>query len=351
MTLKVGIGTFSGQVGQGHAPADAYADVIALARRAEEADFDAIWISSHHGVLNAHVPSPLMLLAGIAAVTERIELGTAIVVAPLQHPLRFAEDCAVLDQLSRGRLIVGLGAGWRKAEFDSFGIEVNERGGRTTELAEICCAAWGGDRFSFEGRYYQYRDVIVTPRPYAPLRLFLGGTAPRALERAGRLADGFIATGTPQAGLPGLITQVSAVDAAVRSVGRDPQQVAIGFQANLWVADDGLVPLHVRKAMWNQIGAYVNWHAGTDGWQLAPMDESDIRRRAFLGTPAEIVEQVRPWIEAFPGRELHLLFRLQYPGLAYSEVEESISLFGREVIPELRRLHDAAEPRSTVLSV
>jgi probable F420-dependent oxidoreductase len=350
MTLKVGIGTFSGQVGQGHAPADAYADLLSLARRAEEADFDAIWISSHHGVLNAHVPSPLILLAGIAAATERIVLGTAIVVAPLQHPLRFAEDCAVLDQLSRGRLIVGLGAGWREAEFDSFGIDFSERGRRTTELAEICRAAWGGERFSFEGRYHQYRDALVTPAPYAPLRLFLGGTAPPALKRAGRLADGFIATGTPQAGLPALITQVSAVDDAVRSADRDPRQVAIGFQANLWVSRDGSVPMHVKEAMWNQIGAYVNWHAGTDGRQLAPMDESDIRRRAFIGTPAEIVEQVRPWIEAFPERELHLLFRLHYPGLAYPEVEDAISLFGREVTPELRRLHGGAEHRSKVLS-
>jgi alkanesulfonate monooxygenase SsuD/methylene tetrahydromethanopterin reductase-like flavin-dependent oxidoreductase (luciferase family) len=271
-------------------------------------------------------------------------------VAPLQHPLRFAEDCAVLDQLSRGRLIVGLGAGWRKAEFDSYGIRFTERGRRTTELAEICRVAWGGERFSFEGRYHQYRDVIVTPRPHAPLRLFLGGTAPPALERAGRLADGFIATGTPHAGLPALVSQVSSVDAAVRSVGRDPGQLAIGFQANVWVSTDGSVPMHVNEAMWNQIGAYVNWHAGTDGWQLAPMDESDIRRRAFIGTPAEIVEQVRPWIEAFPGRELHLLFRLQYPGLASSEVEEAISLFGREVIPELRRMHGADVPRSKVLS-
>jgi alkanesulfonate monooxygenase SsuD/methylene tetrahydromethanopterin reductase-like flavin-dependent oxidoreductase (luciferase family) len=329
MTLKIGIGTFSGQLAPGgQVTGDVYADIVALARAAEAADFDAVWVSSHHGVDNGHIPSPLVLLAAIAAVTERITLGTAVVVAPFQHPLRFAEDC--------------IGSGWRQEEFDAFGVPMKERGSRTAELAEVCRAAWHQRRFTFEGRHYRYHDVAVTPRPCGPPRLFLGGGAPRAIERAGRLGDGFLATGTPQAGLPALAAQVAAFDTAVRSHGRDPRRLAIGFQANAWVSKDGTIPPSVKQAMWNQIAAHLAWHAGSDGHPSGPVDEDEIQRRGFLGSPGDVVERIRPWIETFPGRELHLLLRLHYPGLDRSQAEETVRLFGDEVIPELRRLHAAA---------
>jgi probable F420-dependent oxidoreductase len=339
MSVQVGIGTFPGQVpiGEDRPVADAYQDILALARVADQVGFDSFWVSEHHGALNQHLPSPLVVLAAAAAVTRRIRLGTAVVLAPFQHPIRFAEDCAVVDQLARGRLIVGIGSGWREAEFESFGIPMAERASRTTELVQICRAAWDQERFSFHGIHHALDDVVVTPKPFARLRLFLGGSAPGAVARAGRFADGFMGTGTPQIGLERFRELVSRFDRAALQADRRPEDLAVGFHVNAWVSPDGVVPLTVRRAMWEQIGTSLRWHAGASGSTLPPMDEWEIERRAFMGTPAEVVEQLRPWVEAFGDRELHVLFRLHYPGMRLEQAEPAVRLFAAEVIPALRR--------------
>jgi alkanesulfonate monooxygenase SsuD/methylene tetrahydromethanopterin reductase-like flavin-dependent oxidoreductase (luciferase family) len=278
------------------------------------------------------------MLGAVAAVTDRLRLGTAVVLAPFQHPLRFAEDCAVVDQLSRGRLIVGLGAGWRKREFASFGIPIGERVGRTTELARICRAAWDQERFSFRGKYFQLDDVSVTPKPFGHLPLLLGGNVPAAAARAGRLADGYVGTASRLDQFRG---QVEVFDRAARDAGRDPARLSIGFHMNAWISADGGLPSAVRAAMWHQIGTYATWHAQDDGStseEVPLLDEAVVRGRTFIGTPEAVVAQVRPWIEEFATRDLHVILRLHYPGMTLADAEPAVRLLGKDVIPELKRI-------------
>ncbi len=348
MSLHVGLGLFTAQVPPQSARtvADEYEDILALARLAEEIGFDAFWVSEHHCAADAYLPSLTTMLAAVAAVTKRMLLGTGVVLAPFQHPLRFAEDCAVVDQLSRGRLIVGLAAGWRRAEFDAFGIPVAERVGRTIELVKICRAAWHQDRFSFKGRYFSYENVALTPKPAGPLRLMLGGRAPAAVARAGRLADGFLGTGTPQNRIEDFRSQVAIFDQAAREAGRAVESLPLGFHVNAWVSRDGQIPESVRGAMWHQIGTYMAWHAedetGRPSVSAPPLDEAVIRARTFAGTPDAVVEQARPWIQEFGHRELHVIFRLHYPGMNREDAAQAMRLFAAEVIPPLKRL---AAPR------
>jgi alkanesulfonate monooxygenase SsuD/methylene tetrahydromethanopterin reductase-like flavin-dependent oxidoreductase (luciferase family) len=285
MSLRVGIGTIPCQVPVGGPlnVAESYEEILKLARIAEDAGFDTIWFSEHHGAPNSHLPSPLVMLAAVAAVTDRIGLGTAMVLAPFQHPLRFAEDCAVVDQISHGRLMVGVASGWFDEEFAAFGIPMRERAGRTEELIRICRAAWDNEHFSFHGRYFDFEHVAITPKPAGTLPIVLG---------------------------------------------------------NGWVSTDGVVPAYALRAMWNQIGSYLSWHGAdsAEGDDLPPIDEQELRNRGFLGTPEEIAEQARPWLEAFAGRELHLLFRIHYPGLLNEEVEPVVRLFASEVIPRLKAI-------------
>ncbi len=288
----------------------------------------------------------MVMLGAVAAVTKRLRLGTAVVLAPFQHPLRFAEDCAVVDQLSRGRLIVGLGAGWRKREFDAFGIPIGERVARTTELARICRAAWDQERFTFRGKHFEFEDVSVTPKPFGHLPLLLGGSVPAAAARAGRLADGYI--GTPGNDIAAFRGQVEVFDQAARDAGRDPRQLAIGFHVNAWISADGGLPDSVRTAMWHQIGTYKTWHAQDEGAvsdELPPLDEAHIRERAFIGTPDAVVAQARPWIEEFAGRDLHVILRLHYPGMRLADVKPALRLLGAEVIPVLKRIRPLAAIR------
>src|SRR6266700_1476557 len=167
MALRVGLGLFTAQVppGSGRTFSEEYADVLALTRDAEEVGFDSVWVSEHHGAADGYLPSLTALLAAMAAVTRRVELGMGVVLGPFQHPLRFAEDCAVVDNIAGGRLIVGLAPGWREEEFRAFGVPITERVGRNAELVKICRLAWSGRRFSFEGKYHRYEQVAVTPPP------------------------------------------------------------------------------------------------------------------------------------------------------------------------------------------
>jgi alkanesulfonate monooxygenase SsuD/methylene tetrahydromethanopterin reductase-like flavin-dependent oxidoreductase (luciferase family) len=331
--LDLGLGTFSGQrpAGGQQGVGEIYEDISALAAGAEHCGFDTIWLASHHGHPAEHISSPLLVLAAIAARTRRLRLGTAMVVAPLQHPVRFAEDCATLDQLSGGRLTVGLAAGWQPDEFAMFGVDPRDRATRTTGLARFCRSAWDTGTAELDGRV-----VTVRPRPVGRIPLALGGSAPAALRRAGQLADLFIATGTPAIGLDALRTQLEVLDAAAVAAGRSPADLQLGFQTNCWVSRDGRLPDRVRAAMWQQIAASLAAHAGTP--ERSALDEVDVRRRAMIGSPDGVVEQLGPWVAALRGRHPHLVVRLHYPGLERERAQEAIELFAAEVAPQLRAM-------------
>lgn len=341
VAIEIGLGLVTAQVppGSGRTIADEYADTLALARTAEACGFDAVWASEHHGAEDGYLPSVLVLLAAIASVTDRLLLGTGVALAPFQHPLRFAEDCAVVDQLSRGRLVVGLGAGWRKAEFDAFGVPFAERVARTVEVAKICRMAWDRGRVTFHGAHYAFEDAAVTPKPFGRIPLLLGGTVPAAARRAAAIGDGYL--GTPMNRIEEFRAQTRVFDEAARAAGREPQGLPIGFHVNAWVSPDGSLPEDVRRAMWHQIGTYQEWHARDAGAApagLPPVDDALIRARSFLGRPADIVEQARPWISEFGRRDLHVIVRLHYPGMRLAGAERAVRLFGAEVIPALRRI-------------
>ena len=340
MPLKVGLGLFTGQLppGSGRTPAQEYDDILALCRQAEEVGFDSVWVSEHHGAADSYLPSLTVMLGAIAAVTRRVELGMGVVLGPFQHPLRFAEDCAVLDQLSHGRLIVGLAPGWREEEFRAFGVPIGERVGRNRELVEVCRLAWTEDRFSFDGKYFHYDRVAVTPRPGRHLPVVLGGFVEKAAARAGRLGDGFLASRNQ---LDKYRALVAAFDEGARAAGRDPEQLWVGFLQNAWVSADGRMPEVVERGAWHQLGTYIAWEENDTPdapYELPPLDARIVQARTASGTPEQVVERMRPWIEEFGDRQLHAVFRLHYPGMTRAEAAPAVDLFAREVIPELKRL-------------
>lgn len=346
MSVRFGLGLFTGQVPPGSARtiADEYADLLMLARLAESTGYDSLWVSEHHSSADGHLPSLMVMLAAVAAVTERLTLGTAVALAPFQHPLRFAEDCAVVDQLSRGRLLVGLGIGWRKREFDAFGVPTNERVGRTSELVRICRAAWDEERFSFDGRHFRYSDVAVTPKPYHRIPILLGGTVPGAAARAGRIADGFIAT--PKNDIAAFRDQIAIFDDAVRLSGRDPRRMPIGFHVDAWVSEDGRLSEHALRGMQHMLATYALWreqNAGSTSAALPTVDESVLRARSIVGTSADVIEQTRPWIEEFGHRELHVVMRLHYPGMTAKDTVPAVLRLAGEVLPGLRAVARARE--------
>src|SRR5207244_12830161 len=153
MALHIGIGLCTAQV-----PPDSqrtfvqeYREIVDLARLAETLGFESVWVSEHHGSGDGYMPSLLPTLAAFAAATEHIKLGTGVMLTPFHHPLRLAEDAAAVDLISGGRLILGLGLGWREEEFRMFGVPIGERLSRTVETGGVRGRAWTGGRLRSAG--------------------------------------------------------------------------------------------------------------------------------------------------------------------------------------------------------
>lgn len=343
MTVHVGLGLFTGQIpaGSDRTFEREYRETLELVRLAEALGFDSAWVSEHHGASDGYLPSLLPMLAAFAAATERISLGTGVVLTPFHDPLRLAEDTAVVDQISGGRLILGLGIGWREEEFRMFGVPLAERVQRTTETVEILRRAWTGRRFSFEGRSFRYDRVRVTPPTAQPggLRIYLGGYADKAVRRAGRLGDGYI---TDDAGIDEVRRSVRIAEAGARDAGRDARAFGLALIQNVFVSRDGDAWELARPGVLHQIGSYAAWDAGHDtpehdSLEPSASDEAELRRWTPSGDPHEVLRALRPVVAAFGERpDFHLIVRLHYPGMDLEPAARATELFAAEVLPALK---------------
>jgi len=166
--------------------------VRSQAQRAEALGFDSLWVGDH---IAFHVPIPdsLAMLAFTAGVTERIALGTAVYLLPLRHPTLIAKTTATVDLLSGGRLVLGVGVGGEfPPEFAAVGVPVTERGARADEAIGLVRRLWTEDAVAHQGKHFQFGAVTVAPKPVRVPPIWVGGRAPVAMRRAGRLGDGYI---------------------------------------------------------------------------------------------------------------------------------------------------------------
>ncbi len=187
--MKFGI-HFQIACGPDQAPASRYSDTIAQAVRAEALGFESVWpVEQHFDAATSAMPSPLLLLAAIAASTTRLRLGTAVVLLPLHHPLRVAEDFATLDVLSNGRVECGVGRGMDPSHFGGYAVAPAESAARLEEGIAMVRAAWTSQPTTYAGRFHRIDGVTLAPlpvqRPHPPIRV--AANSPDTMRMAGRL--------------------------------------------------------------------------------------------------------------------------------------------------------------------
>jgi probable F420-dependent oxidoreductase len=343
MTVQVGIGLFTAQIppGSSRTFVEEYREIVDMVRLAETLGYDSAWVSEHHGSGDGYMPSLLTTLAACAAATGRIRLGTGVMLTPFHHPIRLAEDAATVDILSEGRLILGLGLGWREEEFRMFGIPLSERVTRTVETVEILRRAWTGERFSHSGRIFSFQDVRVTPTPVklpGP-PIYIGGSLEPAVRRAGRIGDGLIRT--RGGGVERMQADLRMAEEGALAAGRDPGSLGLAQLQNAFVWEDGDAWEVVKEGVAHQIGVYGGWDLGGDtpgqGFKLAPSEEGKLRHLTPAGPPQEVLHALRPMADAFASRsEFHLIVRLHYPGMDFRTATRAIELFGEKVLPALK---------------
>ena len=305
----------------GTTPAERYDAALEMAAWAEPLGCVSIAVSEHHGSPDGYLPSPIPMLAAMAARTTSVRFMVAALIAPFYDPLRLAEDLVVLDHLSKGRVDVILGAGYVTEEFAMFGVPIEERAKRVTETVKTLKAAFTGEPFEFRGR-----TVHVTPAPYrdgGPV-LILGGSSEKAARRAARIADGF---------LPSVPEVWDFYRDEVQQLGRpDPGPSPIGRNRTVALADD------VEKG-WEQMGPYFLHEANAYGtWQAQEgvaspyrsaddLDELRASDQYAVVTPDQLVEELRA--APFPFAFFHPLCGGMPIDLAWS----SLRLFEHEVRP------------------
>jgi probable F420-dependent oxidoreductase len=277
--------------------------------RAEELGFDSAWTQEQVlGVVPALSPMEAMTFA--AACTERMRLGCVVFVTPLHNPVHLAKSLSSLDQLSRGRLDVGIGTGGGQRPFAAFGVDPHTFVGRFTEGLRLMKALWTEPRVTFEGRFWQLENAAMEPkpvqRPHPPI--WFGANHPAALRRTARLADGFFGAGSTTTAR--FAEQVPLLRQELVEAGRDPATFPIAKRVYIAVDDDAE---RARRRM----AEGLDFLYGQFGLR-------DTIAVAVTGPPAACVEGVRAVTDA--GAELVLFTTL-------FDADEQMERLATEVVP------------------
>ena len=161
-------------------------ETLAEAEWAERLGYDRVWLTEHHASDHGICSAPAVFAAAVAARTQKIGLGFAVNVAPLHHPLRLAEELAMVDQLSGGRVVAGFGPGYSPYEFARYGVDVGERYTRHDEVVEVVLKAWTGERFDHEGEHFNFVDAQALPAPVRPLPVAITASSVAGARYAAR---------------------------------------------------------------------------------------------------------------------------------------------------------------------
>ena len=313
-------------------------ETIAEAQLAEACGFDSCFFGEHHQDHDGFLPSPLIVATAVAARTQRLRVGTSVILLPLHHPVHVAEDAITLDLVSKGRLIVGVGIGYQPADFRAFAVPMEHRMALFEESVEIMRRCWSGEAFSFKGQHYTLEDVRIRPRPFQASGppLWFGASVPAAARRAGRLADGFV--GTPSTSLANA-TELADIYKEAAAKAKRPAEVV--QMRDAWVAAtraeaDRVYGPHVMAAYryyWeHRLAEFRDMPADTPFTldNLAP-------DRLILGDPETCVREFQRWQKAMGASTFLLRLRHAHSGgPPHAQIMDAIKLFGERVLPYCR---------------
>ncbi len=338
--MGLGFGLLSAQLRPGETDwTRAYDETIRLAVEAERLGFSSVWTTEHHFVDDGYMPSLLVVSAAIAQATSRIEIGTGVILAPMHHPLRLAEDAATVQLLSHGRLILGLGLGWSEVEFAGLGADTRRRGAAMDEILRILPQAWSGEPFTHEGAVFGLPTLGVRPRPSAKIPVLVGGSAEAAIRRAARLADGLFAN----APADNFVQQVRwALDECER-IGRDPATLRFIHYSILLPGPSREEALRrYREALWAMQWKYSDMEASATRSLPPPAappfpgtdDDLVHGRSTFAGTPDELIEALQE-IRRQAGVPVELVARSHLPLLELGAQTELMQALAEDVAPHV----------------
>ncbi len=312
MKLGVAVGNFGTYGESGGA-----AELVEIAERAELLGYDSVWLHDHlfmPAAIRSRYPyneagiagfawrqdifDPLALMGAIAVRTRRVQIGTSVLIVPYRSPVVLAKMLATADQLARGRIVLGIGVGWMREEFEQLGIGAYYpvRGRITDEWIRVCLELWSDGASSHHGEHHSFDEVGAWPKPWSGGRvpIWVGGKGEIAARRTARYGDGYHSiTSTPDE----LRTEIALVHRELERAGRDPQRVVISMLGPM-IALDGAVAEQPAtlggstQALIDGLAAYRE--AGLDHAELIPAGAAPNTPRRYMDAMQYLAEEVFP---------------------------------------------------------
>jgi len=339
----VQVGLLLSDVPASVSPSQQFRDVLRIVEAAQANDFTYIAIGQHFLYGDLRWLQPVPLLARLAAEVEpHVRLVTQIMIAPLYHPVLLAEEIATLDVVTEGRLVFGVGLGYRPEEFGYLDVPFRERAARLEESLQLMKRLWTEDEVDFHGRFWTLEGVKPhlkpVQKPHPPI--WIGAHSLAGARRAGRFADGYACP--PETPFDEVLERYAAVKEGFEARGKTfgPQPL----RRNVLVADtrEQAVIEYARVAQ----GRYITYaQRGLDvmaGTDLEQDFAAAVAGHAVIGTPDDVTKQLTDLVTTLPVDPL--LVRPQWPTMDAGETIAAIKRLGTQVVPALR----AVEPRTTI---
>ena len=317
---------------------------IDLAKTADKLGFESVWCAEHHFSTYGYLSRPLMFASHLATQTEKIRVGSAVVVLPLHHPLIVAEEIATADLLSNGRLDIGLGRGYQVYEFERLGIKLEESRERFEEAVDILLLAFKGEPFSFNGKHFKFGETSIFPTPVQKPRppIWVVGQSEESIVATAKRGFNLVSGGFGVS-LERLKEFRKSFDDLLVDAGQK-ESIRVSTQRAVYVTnDESELPEIIEQARWNMrvtlslrqgLERVEKGHAQAIPFDNEPSDDELIDRYFVMGTPATCIEKLSE-IREVMGLD-HFNANFWFGNLEHKQVLRSMELFAKEVMPALQ---------------
>ena len=315
-----------------------------LAKTADKLGFESVWCAEHHFSTYGYLSRPLMFASHLATQTEKIRVGSAVVVLPLHHPLIVAEEIATADLLSNGRLDIGLGRGYQVYEFERLGMKLEESRERFEEAVDILLLAFKGEPFSFNGKHFKFGETSIFPTPVQKPRppIWVVGQSEESIVATAKRGFNLVSGGFGVSLERLKEFRKSFDDLLVDAEQKD--NIRVSTQRAVYVTnDESELPEIIEQARWNMrvtlslrqgLERVEKGHAQAIPFDNEPSDEELIDRYFVMGTPATCIEKLSE-IRDVMGLD-HFNANFWFGDLEHKQVLRSMELFAKEVMPALQ---------------
>ncbi len=316
-----------------------YSELLSQIQEAESLGYSSISVAEHHFLSDGWVPSPLVFLGGVAAVTDSVDLVSNVVVLPLHHPVAVAERATVLDLISGGRLKLGVAIGWRDEEFEGYGRDKTERVARVVDGVKFIRKLTAERNVSYEGKAYTFEDIDLTPRPVQqPIPIWYGGQSEYAVKRAAHIADAWSVS--PIETRDELATKDKLYRDELQAAGRSTDSVRTPLRREAYIAEDD-------ETAWAEVGESLlyeyedvygdyddighSFDSETPGQDAIEALRAHAEDRFIVGSPETAIEELERYRETLDVDEF--ILRMHFPGLDPKKAATSMRLLANKVMP------------------